>query len=146
MRIRMTDTDTAEDDHRLGTLIVGRAVPLRVPLDWAHTDNQQANVTRYRTRGAVSWAYTEGPKQRTLVGRLVGDATQRQRDELRYVLGQYDYEARPVALLLDSSRSDTVMLGRITSGNQQDNAAWYRDSNGVLRTAGDLSINFEEEV
>jgi hypothetical protein len=145
MRLTFSDTDTAEGDHRLGTIVVGAKLGIDVPLDWAHTNNQQANVTTYRTRGAVRWSFPEGPKQRTIVGRVVGDAN-RWRDRMRYVLGQIDFEARPCVLVQDTERPDLAILGRITSGSQQDNAAWYKDSSAVLRTAGDQSITFEEEV
>jgi hypothetical protein len=145
LRLTCSDTDTAEDDHRLGSVVVGKKVPITVPLDWAHTNNQQPNITRYRTRGAIRWAFPEGPKQRTIVGRVVGDAN-RFRDRLRYVLGQIDFEARPVALVVDGDRPEEPILGRVVSGSQNDDAAWYRDTDGTLRTAGDLSITFEEEV
>ena len=145
MRIRFTDADTAEGDHRLGTIVAGVKLAISVPLDWAHTNNQQANVTTYRSRGAVRWSFPEGPKQRTIIGRVVGDAS-RWRDRMRYVLGQIDFEARPCVLVQDTERPDLAILGRVTSGSQQDNAAWYKDSTTVLRTAGDQSIAFEEEV
>ena len=128
-----------------GTLIVGMKLDIAVPLDWAHTDNQQANVTTCRTRGAIRWSFPEGPKQRTIVGRVVGDAN-RWRDRMRYVVGQIDFEARPTVLVQDTDRPDLAILGRVTSGSQHDNAAWYKDSSLVLRTAGDQSITFEEEV
>jgi hypothetical protein len=146
MRLTFTDTDTAEDDHRLGALVPGEELTLDVPMDWAFTDNEQPNVTRYRTRSAIRWAFPEGPVQRSLVGRVVGDVTQRQRDRMRFVLRQVHYEAVPVVLVLDEDRPDVTVLGRLVSGNQQDNAAWYLDANSDKRTAGDLSVTFEEEV
>ena len=146
MRLRMLDTDTATGDHRLGAIVPNMHHPLTVPLEWAHTDNEQPNVTMYRTQGAVQWGYEEGPPQRTIISRIVGDASQRDRDQLRYQLRLAGYEVRPIGLVMDSLRPvDSVMYGRIVSGSQLDNAGYFQDSSGVIRAAGDLSFTFTEE-
>ena len=153
VRLRAWDLQPAEQEVRLGVLQLGRKLHIDVPLDWAFTDNQQPNVTTYRSKGAVTWAYNEGPSQRKIVARLVGDV-ERYRDKLKYVQEYLQFETRPMTLILDEDAigeegngpQDKVVLARLTSGNQQDNAAWYFDSDGVLRTAGDLSMTFEEEV
>jgi len=146
MRLQFTDADTAEGDHRAGTLIVGNKLEITVPLNWTNTDNEQPNTTRYSTRGAVRWNFREGPEQRTRVGRVVGDAN-RWRDEFRHLVGQIGFDQRPIAFIDDDERSNArAMLATVTSGSQNDNAAWYRDSDGVLRQAGDLSIVLTEEV
>jgi hypothetical protein len=144
----------AESPFQLGTAKIGRRVQIDVPLDWSFTDNEQPNVTTYRTRGAVTWAYTEGPPQRTITGRLVGDV-ERYRDVVRYFQRYLQYETRSLVLILDddlfsgdapAGPEKWVILARLISGNEQENAAWYFDSDGVLRVAGDLSLTFNEEV
>ncbi|NRA04282.1 MAG: hypothetical protein HRU00_16965 [Myxococcales bacterium] len=146
MRLGFSDSDTAEDDHSLGRLVVGRQFDIAVPLDWAFTDDEQPNITQYRTRGGITWAFQEGPDQRTIIGRIVGDA-ERWRDRFRYVLRQIGYEKRSVALVIDDERGvETVILGRVKSGSRHDNAAWYRDADGNLRKAGDTSLMFTEET
>jgi len=145
LRFGVIDTDTAEGDHRLGTIVPGAKLDIDVPMDWSFTDNEQPNVTDHRTRGAVGWSYSEGPDQRTVIGRVVGDVTQRFRDRLRFLQRMIGYEVRPVALILDEDKFQP-MLCKQRAGNQQDNAAWYVDTNGIRRTAGDVSLTFVEEV
>jgi len=146
MRLRMLETDTATGDHRIGAIIPNMHHTLSVPLEWAHTDNEQPNITNYRTRGAIQWAYEEGPPQRTLTSRIVGDVTQRERDQLRFQMRLAGYELRPIAMVIDSDRPvGSALYGRIVSGSQFDNAAYYVDSNGVVRPAGDMSFQFVEE-
>ena len=160
-RVRIWDMDLASSDSQalprieLGTMQLGKRLHIDVPLDWAITDNEQPNVTTYRTRSAITWAYNEGPSQRTITGRLVGDV-ERYREKLRFVLRYLEYETRPITLVMDedsidpaqnpSGPDERLMLCRITSGSQLDESAWYIDENGILRTAGDLSITFVEEV
>jgi len=157
---------TVDASLNLGSLIVGIKENLTVPLEWTLQNNEQPNITNYRTKGGLSWAYPEGPPQRKYSGRLVGDVTQEQRNTLRQLLRSHsNYELRPVVLVLDDtppvpfrtapySEPNNVILGRITSGSQLDNAAWYEQtkSNGlspdinIWNQAGDMSITFEEEV
>jgi hypothetical protein len=157
IRIRIPEQEPpdGEDHFRIGSLVLGMRKYFGVPLEWSFTDNEQPNVTTYRTRSAVAWAYREGPPQRTLVSRFVGDWNDRWREELRYMQRELSYEVRPLALVLDQDNAnEQVLLGRITSGNEQDNAMWWLDnpypatpaSEGVKRTAGDLSLTFVEEV
>jgi hypothetical protein len=147
MRLRFADTDTAEGYHRLGTAVPGRQHVVSVPLDWARTDNQQPNLTSYRTRGALAWYYEEGPPQRTWTARLVGDVTQRERSALRGLLRQIGFERRPLAWCFDDdNRVDSCALVRWTGGSQHDEAGFFADANGVARAAGDLSIVLVEEV
>ncbi len=145
MRIRLADADTAEGYHQLGTAVAGRAVNVDVPLDWAHTDDDQPNVTSYRTKSGIAWAFAEGPTQRTYTGRVVGDA-ERWREKFRNMFRQISYEAKACALVLNADQTpESLMLGRVKSGASLDNAGWYRDSNGIMRTTGDLSLTFVEE-
>ena len=149
LRVRIIEQDTPDGESyfRIGTLVLGQKLTVDVPLDWAFTDNEQPNVTTYRTRSAVQWGYQEGPPQRTVVGRFVGDWDDRFRDRMRYMLRELSYEVRAIALVLDEDRPvESAILGRVTNGNEQDNAMWWEDVNGVKRTAGDLSLTFVEDV
>lgn len=146
MRLRFLDADTAENWHQMGTLVAGRRVDFTVPLDWAFTDNEQPNVTQYRTRGGIAWAYQEAPAQRTIQGRFVGDAS-RFREQFRFLKRQFGYEARPTAWVLEDERAvESVVLARVTSGSQMDQAGWYRDQWDILRTAGDETLTLIEEL
>jgi hypothetical protein len=145
MRIRVADTDTAEGFHQIGTVLLGRALDVSVPLEWQHTDDEQPNVTQYRTKGGLAWAFTEGPPQRTIAARVVGDR-ERWRERFRGLMRQISYEQKPVALVLDAARAnETLLLGRVRSGSTLDNAAFYVDSAGKTRPVGDLSLTFVEE-
>jgi hypothetical protein len=145
MRIRLADTDTAEGYHQLGTIVAGTSLDVDVPLDWAHTDDDQPNVTSYRTKSGIAWAFAEGPTQRTYTGRVVGDA-ERWREKFRNMFRQISYEGKACAFVLNADQTpESLMLGRVKSGASLDNAGWYRDSNGIMRTTGDLSLTFVEE-
>jgi hypothetical protein len=146
-RLRIVDAESHEGYHRVGVLSPGQRLDIAVPLDWAWTDNEQPNVTMHRTRSALAWGFAEGPHQRKYQGRIVGDAN-RFREKLRYAQRYLEYEVTPVTLIIDADGGDmpTAVWGRVVSGNQQANAGWYVDSDGILRTAGDLSITFNEEV
>jgi hypothetical protein len=147
MRLRFLDTDTAEGDHRCGTVVVGSRQDVEVPIDWSRTDNEQPNLTQVRTRGAIQWYYEEGPPQRTFTGRMVGDVTPRMREKLRGLLRSIGYELRPIAWVFDSERpTDACALVRSVGGSQLDNAGFYRDANGIIHSLGDLSITLVEEV
>ena len=95
----------------------------------------------------MQWAYEEGPPQRTLIGRIVGDAN-RKRRELRAMLRAVGYEARPIALIIDEDNANEgTILGRVVSGGQLDHAGWRKDANnGFAYPVGDMSIQFVEEV
>jgi hypothetical protein len=145
MRIRLADTDTAEGYHQLGTIVAGVSIDVDVPMDWAHTDNEQPNVTSYRTKSGIAWAFQEGPSQRTIEGRVVGDA-ERWREKFRNMMRQIGYEGKACALVLNADQTpETLMLGRVKSGASLDQAGWYKDSFNIMRTAGDLSLTFVEE-
>lgn len=146
LRLQLSDTDTADADHRLGTLIAGSRYDFGVPLDWRHGDNEQPNITTHRTRSAIGWAFEEGPPQRTLTARVIGDASQRDREILRNMLRQIGYEKRPVALIRDEDNpTETLQLGRVVSGAQFDNSVWFTDPDGASRVGGDLPFTFVEE-
>jgi len=145
MRIQLADTNTAEGYHQLGTIVPGISIDVDVPLDWAHTDDDQPNVTSYRTKSGIAWAFAEGPTQRTYTGRVVGDA-ERWREKFRNMFRQISYEGKACAFVLNADQTpESLMLGRVKSGGSLDNAGWYRDSNGIMRTTGDLSLTFVEE-
>lgn len=139
---------TATSTHRLGALVPGFWVKLDPPLDWTLTDNEQPNVTEYRTKGGAGWQYEEGPAQRILKGTVVGDVSE-SRLSLREVLREFHgYSVRPVGLLMNSLHisRDTLIYGRWTSGGQLDQAGWYKDSAGVWRPLGDIDLLVTEEL
>ena len=144
MRIRMSEP-TPEDDHRLGHLVIGLALDFDVPLDWSHTDNEQPNDTMYRTRGGTTWGFKEGPPQKVITGRIVGDVSE-WRKTFRGLLRQIGYEVRPIALVQDDTNEDaTLTLVRLKSGSQHDNAGWDFDTvSGEWFPLGDQSVTFEE--
>lgn len=146
MRLRTVDTDTAEGVHRIGTVIVGRKLPISVPLDWAFTDDEQPNVTQYRTKSGIAWAFAEGPSQRSITGRVVGD-TSRWRERFRGMFRAIAFEKRVAALVLSASSPGlTAICGRVSGGATLDNAAWLKSAvDGSIYTAGDLSLKFTEE-
>ena len=140
---------TATGTHRIGSMLPGFHVPLTVPMEWSFRDNEQPNVTSLRTRGGATWQYKEGPSQRVVDGRFVGDVNEFRgslRDLLRELQG---YSVVPSGLVLDGASVPTrenVLFGRVTSGAQNDNAAWYQDADGNWRMAGDMDLVFTEEV
>lgn len=156
MRIQMFGK-TNERNYQIGSLVVGTTMNLsNFPMEWNYTDNAQPNITHYRTKGAVKWGFVEGPPQRTVSGQFVGDITQT-RDRIRAMLNQTaSYSRIPVVFGFDSeveaagsntiSGHDRFMLGWVTSGGKLDNTAWYKDSRGIWRNAGDMSIDLEECV
>ncbi len=134
--------------HRIGSMVPGFWQKLSVPMDWSCTDNEQPNVTEYRSKGGAGWQYEEGPAQRIFKGIVIGDCEE-QRRTLRDALREFHgYSVRPIGLVLDSTNPsrDTVVFGRWDAGGQMDDAAWYRDSAGVWRQAGDADLTVIEEV
>jgi hypothetical protein len=146
MRIRVPFwSAVSEDYYTLGTVVAGTKLDIDVPMDWAHTDDEQPNVTTYRTKSGISWAFAEGPVQRTIEGRVVGDAEE-WRQKFRALLRQVNYEGKAVVLGADSDTNyKNIMLGRVKSGSSLDNAGYYIDNSGYLRPAGDMSLTFVEE-
>ncbi len=140
---------TVPGTHRIGAMVPGFHQQFTVPLEWSFRDNEQPNLTKLRTRGGASWEYEEGPAQRTIDARLVGDESDFRktlRDLLREV---QQYSKRPVGLILDGDHDphrDVTLYGRVSSGSQLNEAAWYQDDDGVWRTAGDVDFVFTEEV
>jgi hypothetical protein len=146
MRIRIPYwSSVSEGYYTLGTVVAGIKLDIDVPMDWAHTDDEQPNVTSYRTKSGVTWAFAEGPVQRTIAGRVVGDAEE-WRQKFRALLRQVNYEGKAVVLGADSDTNyKNIMLGRVKSGSSLDNAGYYIDNSGYLRPAGDMSLTFVEE-
>jgi hypothetical protein len=146
MRIRVPFwSAVSEGYYTVGTVVAGTKFDIDVPMDWAHTDDEQPNVTTYRTKSGISWAFAEGPAQRTITGRVIGDAEE-WRQKFRSLLRQVNYEGKAVVLGADSDTNyKNIMLGRVKSGSSLDNAGYYIDSSGYLRPAGDMSLTFVEE-
>lgn len=134
--------------HRIGSMVPGFHQRMTVPIEWSFRDNEQPNQTETRTRGGATFYYDEGPPQRVVDGRLVGDVDQFRRS-LRDMLREiHSYAKYPVGLVLTSERvsRETTVFGHVTSGSQMDEAAWYRDPSGEWRTAGDADLTVTEEV
>ena len=134
--------------HRIGSMVPGFHQRLVVPMEWSFRDNEQPNLSEFRTKGGASWQYEEGPAQRVIDGRLVGDADEFRRS-LRDMMREFQGYARsPVGLVLNAAQigRETVVFGRLTSGSQMDESAWYRDAAGEWRTAGDVDLVLTEEV
>jgi len=130
-----------------GTLVLGRAVTIDVPIQWEHDDEESDLVTEYRTASGVAWGLVEGPSARRLKGTIIGDAEQF-RARLRGALRQIGGPARAAALILDSDRpSDTVRLGRFRSSGAMRNQGWIRNPGADNAFAvGDVVIDFEEQT
>lgn len=151
MRLSFPSEEVIDGKHALGGLIAGPIHQFDPPLDWAWKDNDQPNTTRFSSRSGITWAKSEGPAQRTWQARLVGDQQQRSREGYRDLLRLFaSYDVRPVGLLTQISGSRPLpaacVYGYITSGGQLDNEGWWRDSDGVWRSAGDLSLQLQEVV
>lgn len=135
--------------HRIGGMVPGFYQELTVPLEWSFRDNEQPNVTSLRTRGGATWQYLEGPPQRIVDGRFVGDVNEF-RGSLRDMLRELqDYSVCPIGFVMDESgipSRENVIYGRVTSGAQNDNAAWYTDADENWRMAGDMDLVVTEEV
>lgn len=137
---------TATGDHRLGARVLGFAVPFTVPMEWSFSDDVRPLVEDYRTESGVSVAVRRGPAPRMIDGRVFGDVGEFRRS-LRGVLDAHaGYSQRCGALVLDARRvhRETVIYGRWTSNSSMAEAAWYRDSLGEWRTAGDVDVTFAE--
>lgn len=143
-----SDLGTYTGTHRLGAMVPGFWQRFTVPLEWTFHDNEQPNITALRTKGGATSMYAEGPVQRIVDGKVVGDVNEFRRS-LRDMLRRFHgYAVRPAGLVLDSSNigPDTVIYGRWSMGGPLDEAAWYRDAQGVWKTAGDTDFIFTEEV
>lgn len=164
--LRFTTTgshESAEGYWKAGRIVIGPVLDLNVPLEWTMENNQQPNITKYRTRSAIQWAFVEGPPQRIIGGRIVGDVYGQERLKLRYALNKYSqYEKTSCVLVKDNTSNyassntnnylrqnchpENVILGRITNGSTLNQIAWYQDDDGNWRQAGDVEIQFTEEI
>lgn len=140
---------TAEGYHTLGNFIAGRALDFKVPMDWAYTDSETANVQENRSRSGVKWFYPEGPPTRTISGRIIGDVKDFQRSKMRTLLRKSQYATTPLALIVaDENTTDpnNNICARYVNEFVMDNAGWYYDSaSESWYPVGDTAITFEEE-
>ncbi len=149
--------ETATGYYEIGTMVAGSTMSTsNIPMEWNYTDNQQPNITTYRTKGAVRWGFVEGPPQRAVTGMFVGDLN-RKREEIRALVNQTAaYQRLPIVFgftqKTETPTSDNVvghdnfMLCWAQDVGNLSNAAWYKDSRGIWRNAGDLSISLQECV
>ena len=149
MRVTFASGTNYVGAHQLANVVPGFVVDLDPPLDWTHRDNEQPNNSSQRAVGGIRTDYVEGNPQRTLEGRIVGDA--KSDEPLRLVLRDFlrevcDYSVRPIVLVVDDARAtQTAVYGRMESGSQLDNAGWREDDDGVWRPVGDVPFLFVEE-
>lgn len=146
MRIILPAEELAEGKHALGNVVAGPVADFDPPLDWTWKDNQQPNTTEYRSKSGIRWGQKEGPAQRVLQARMVGDYTQRGRETIRSLLNLFaSYDVRPVALVQDHLNvPEQLFYGYISTGGQNENEGWFQDASGNWRGAGDTAIQVVE--
>lgn len=151
MRLTMLATMTPyANQHRLGTVVAGNSLTLTVPMEWTHTDSEMPNTTEYVTRGAVRWAYEEGPAQRVVEGRVAGDTVD-ERDRIRrYLRFTSRYDVYPVVFCDDGQQltnPDRLLLACVKSGAEFSQLGWAYDAvAGRWHPVGDMKIKLYEEV
>lgn len=144
----VTEVGTPTFTHRIGSILPGWWQRFSVPIDWRFRDHEEPHVSRYKTKSGVDWVYEEGPAQRVIDGRVVGDDVDERR-LLRDVLRQlHGYEVHPVGIVLnaDDVSRGTVVYGRWRSGSKMDQSGWNLDDDGVWYPVGDVDVVVSEVV
>lgn len=149
MKIKLKDAnETAEGYARLGNIIVGNKFSFDTALNWEFTDTQKANQTRFRTRSGIQWSYNQGPAERQLSVRMIGDVTQQDRKELRNQLESINGygESNLVFITEPMGRvRDSIFHGMTSDETTFQNQGWFYDeTNGRWYPVGDLDITFIE--
>lgn len=150
LRITLPTVSPPAGRFEIGAVVAGTTMPFGVPLEWEHTDDDQPVATTFRSRSGISWAYVEGPPQRTVTGTVVGDAgTFRAR--LRNLLRSTSrYVEKPVVLCMDESdltNAETTMLARIPDGVSFEQTGWrYLEDEDRWIPVGDASLTFEQDA
>lgn len=139
---------TASGTHRLGSIVPGVWVPFEVPMDWSFSDYVEPNTLPNRTASGITWEHTEGPDERVIRGRIVGDVSEFRAKLRRILSAHHGYSRAPAGLVLNGAHPgpEDLLLVRWRSGSEQDEAAWFPDENGHWRTAGDADVVCEEVV
>lgn len=140
----------AHDQFRIGAIVPGVTFSFPVPLDWAHGDAEEGNVSLETLRGGMRVSFREGPQRRRIEARVTGDANQA-RETLRYLIGAVaDYADRPMVLVLQqdtaAQRQKYAMYCRYVGPTTWEDQAWYQDLDGTWRTAGDQAVAWDQEV
>jgi hypothetical protein len=136
------DFPTATYDHRLAAILAGPLIDLPIPFEWAHTDDEQADVQLFEGSNA-SWGYELGAPRRTWTGRVVNDWV-RWRETVRHLVRSLArYAVRPLALVIDDDDHTRVIRGRITLG-EHENGVWWDDDDGTRWPVGDQAITVLE--
>lgn len=148
MRVTLPLTSTAYgNQHRLGTLLPGLSMVFDPPLDWSHSDGEQANLSEFRSRGAVRWGYAEGPPQRVWEGLVVGDIDVLRRTMRSWLRALSQYDVLPVGLCVDDGAlidPSKVVLGTVKSGTELSNEGWNYTGNRWV-PVGNLKFTLHEE-
>jgi hypothetical protein len=133
---------------KIGRVVAGITLPIDVPLNWEHTDNEDGNVQLTTAQSGVRSAYVAGSPRRTVKGTSEGDVD-RWRVAFRGMARSLaSYSANPVVLVQDDQQKNLSMLySRFTGSTELENAGWKYDSNRARwEQVGDLAVTFEEEV
>jgi len=150
LRVSLSSASPPSGIYRLGAVVAGTTLPIDVPLEWEHSDEDAPTATTYRSRSGISWAYVEGPPRRTVTGTVVGDAgTFRAR--LRNLLrSTARYVERPLVVCLDDrdlTNAETTILARIPDGVAFAQTGWrYLEDEDRWIPVGDASLTFEQDV
>jgi hypothetical protein len=152
MRLTVPSSDVQgappEGYWRIGALVAGMTLPLTVPMNWEHSDEQAGNVQLDTASSGLRSAYQLGEPRRVVKGTSEGDIT-RWRDAFRSTvrhLGQYGTQVMVLATD-DQQQNRSMLYARFTRSTELENAGWnYNSTTSRWEQVGDLSMTFEEEL
>lgn len=151
MRLQLrTSEQIPEEDSgfQVGRMVAGMTLPIAVPLEWGHADDEEGNVDLFTSRNGVRSSYRQGPPRRTVEGTSVGDVS-RWRDSWRgtvRTISQYDLH--PMVLVRDgNSAALSALYARMVDSTDLANVGYrYNSTTGRWEAVGDVSMTWEEEV
>lgn len=152
MKLTLKEVNLSPDNYgKLGSIIVGTTIPFTTPLNWQISESERPTSTNYRSRGAVTWSYSDGPSVRTISGNMVGDVYDQLRDTIKNSLRSLaNYDVQPVLLSLDENRNrdpNNFIFGRVSGGSETNADGWYYDEDTLFwRPIGDMSLSIIEVV
>jgi hypothetical protein len=136
---------------KVGRIVAGMTLPISVPLEWSHTDNEAGNVDLFTADSGARSAYVRGEPRRTVKGTSVGDVSRWRSAWRGTVRTVSKYDAHPMVLVQDSSDAasgtDSMLYGRMIESTEFDNIGWkYNGTTQRWEPVGDVSMTWEEEV
>lgn len=152
MKITMKEVNLSPETFgRIGSVIAGVTIPFSTPLNWNISDSEKPTSTVYKSRGAITWGYSDGPSVRTVSGNMVGDVYSQLRTTIKNSLRSLaNYDIQPVLLVLDDNRNrdpDNFIYGRVANGSETNADGWYWDEKSLFwRPIGDMSLSIVEVV